>query len=508
MNWTFIKKWTTLTIGITVFIGLTSLTWVEYQLRKGRGQFTQKVDRTQFSPLSGLIAIENVTILSPDCESMIAGQTVLLDNGKILAIGPAIQAPQNAHRLDGENRFLIPGLVDSHIHLENTPNDLLLYLANGVTHVRDMGGAKHQLKMRQDTLNGHLGPHMFIASEKIYSDSGLKGRFSDWTRTRINISKPEEAAPLAERLTKAGFDAVKISNGTHSDVFWALMSASKKYNLPAVGHIPDNIPLPEFWESGQIEIAHVEELTKALAREFGGYHGGNANDFVTFVETRAEEVAREVHDHNIAVTTTTWLMQSIPKQKFDLETTIKQTALPYANPALIEGTLLRKGWLPGNNSYGLSAETQNNPEALASARSYWEAYVQAIHIMTRALVKNDVFLMAGTDANTALVVPGFSLHDELQDLTRIGLSNAQALRSATVNPGIWLKSNSGRIEPGYKADLVLLDKNPLEDIANTQTIRGVFVDGQYLNRALLDAMLSAVKKANDKSRNSSIDHLH
>lgn len=136
---------------------------------------------------------------------------------------------------------------------------------------------------------------------------------------------------------------------------------------------------------------------------------------------------------------------------------------------------------------------------------YWNTYVEAIHIMTKALVDNKVPIMAGTDANVATMVPGFSIHNELESLSKSGMTNSQVLYSATVAPRSWMKSNTGKIKVGYNSDLVLLAKNPLEDIKNTKTIEYVFFDKYRIDKTHISTIFKAVEDANNKNRNIAID---
>ena len=124
--------------------------------------------------------------------------------------------------------------------------------------------------------------------------------------------------------------------------------------------------------------------------------------------------------------------------------------------------------------------------------------------MTKALVDNKVTIMAGTDANAATVVPGFSLHDELQSLSKSGMTNSQTLYSATVEPSNWMKKNTGKIKVGYNSDLVLLSKNPLEDMKNTKTIEYVFFDKNMIDKVQIATILKAIEEANNENRSIKI----
>jgi len=161
------------------------------------------------------------------------------------------------------------------------------------------------------------------------------------------------------------------------------------------------------------------------------------------------------------------------------------------------------GWLPDVNIYRLP---DDYPHAnLAGNRKYWETYAKANQILLRAMAEKGVQILAGSDANVPVAVPGFSLHDELRSMTRAGMTPSQVLLSATVAPANSMNIKAGKIVQGYDANLLLLNKNPLLDIENTKTINSVIINGRLLQRNQLDAMLEAVQKANDESRKKNIN---
>lgn len=492
-------------LATSLMVTFAIVGWVEYQMRRGRGTYVQKVDPAQFQGHTGTMAIENVHILAPDATHMIPNQTVVIDQGNITAVGSSVVIPADAKRIDGKGQYLIPGLVDSHVHLEKTPNDLLLYVALGVTSIRDMGADGTQLAMREAIQNGQLGPHMLVSTNQIFGESGLRKLFSSWTRSRINIADPLDVEAAVLRYKKRGFDSIKVGDVTPAEVYRSISNAANKHNLPITGHIPKTVALEEFWTIGQAEASHVEEFLKALIREYGSYYHKDHDAFLHFVRERGPALARNIKKHDLVVASTVWIIQSIPKQKFQLEHEFHPTPLAFANPAMVEGTKLRKGWIPGNNRYQPSPDAFPDPKAAELERKFWETYARANDLLTEIFAKHGVTILAGTDTGGPLLVPGFSLHDELEYLVKCGMTPTQAIYSATVAPNRWNKRKAGIIQQGYLADLVLLRENPLEQITHTQSIESVIVKGRYLDRSTLRDILDAVKKANDQSRNIDID---
>ncbi len=227
--------------------------------------------------------------------------------------------------------------------------------------------------------------------------------------------------------------------------------------------------------------------------------GNYSDEFASFVESRADAIIDDLLASDITVNSTLWFMEIVGAQAFDLKNQLKAIPLEYANPAMVEGSpYAPMGWMPGRNKFEETADT--TPEDRTAIERSWEARADAHRILFRKMVQRGVRIIAGTDATVNLVIPGFSLHNELESLTRNGMTPAQSLRAATVTPARLMKSNEGIIEAGRRADLVLLTANPLNDITNTKTIEAVILGGRYLDRERLDEMLESVKEANASSR--------
>lgn len=491
-------------MAVTALIALIAFSWVEYEMGKGRGSYVQQVDPAGFRVPDEPFVLVNAKVLAPDASRMLEDRMVWISGGKIVAVGTDLDFPQNIRRVDLAGKYVIPGLVDSHTHLSGSDNDLLLYVASGVTGVREMLGTQHHLGLRDEIDRGRIGPRMFVATEKLHSEHGAKALFEEWTRTRLNVSSKSQVDPFVAKVRADGYQAVKMSSFINRDMYVAVTEEARKQGVPVVGHLPESIDLELLLASGQGEVAHVEELVKALDREFGGYDSSTADDFLTFVEKRSGEIAGQLKAHGIAVTSTIWLMESLPQQSLHLPSLLREVELAYVNPALLEGTVLASGWLPGSNNYEASEDSRRDPESRARVGLFWKTYVAAIRIVTGSLVDEGVELMAGTDSNAPGVVPGFSLHDELESLVAAGMTPGGALRSATAVPGAWSGDKNGKILPGYRADLLVLDANPLERIGNTRRINAVVLSGRLIARENLSAMLTAVKKANNRARNVDI----
>ena len=498
MIYTTIKKWAFRIVFILNTAGIIVYWALQTEINQHRGSNTQVVNshfiKTQSSPL----AITNVSVLSTDCSKMIDGMTVLIEDGKILEIAKHLSLPNHYQKIDGSGKYLIPGLIDTHVHLNNSKNDLLLYLTNGVTSIAEMSGNERHLRWRKEAQQGALSPHLFVATRELSSTKGMIPAVRSWVGNEKIYTTVASARQAIRQYKVQGYDAIKLSPFLNATIYRAMVREAQKQEIPVIG-------LNRFHTSGKAQLTHVEGIVKKTIEDFGGLHDQKAKAYLRYLKQRSNMVASQLRKQNITVSSTLWLAESFPKQKFDLENFIKTIALEYANPGVVEGSRLVKGWLPGYNDYE-NLSIRNNPVKSKKSRVYWSAYVKAHQIMTKALIRNGVKMIAGTNANTACVVPGFSLHDELESLHKAGLSNAQVLRATTIQAAQWMQNGStGQIEEGYIADLVLLAKNPLVDIKNTKTIQAVITKGKYLDRKNLDKMLQSVKKANRQSRKENID---
>ncbi|WP_310555376.1 amidohydrolase family protein, partial [Flavobacterium sp.] len=478
--------------------------WADNELYKVLGKSTKVIDISSIVKPTEIVHIKNANILSEDCSYFIKNQDVIVKNGKIISLGTNLVTEKTAIIIDGANKYLIPGLIDSHVHLKESKNDLFLYLVNGVTSVREMAGSLIVLKWKNEIQENAIGPRLFVASPIIFSsEGGLTGYYYSWTRHSINYSTKNDAEKEIRQIKKQGYDAVKMYGFVNPEMFKTTIDIAKRYNIPVIGHIP-LVNLDTFYSSGQKEVAHIEELTVKTIDDFGKSIKNNPIEFLAYFKIRSVQIAKKLKENNISVTSTIWLCESFLNQRFDLKLKLKEIELKYANPKIIEGTSLYKlGWLPNRNGYEYDGE--DNPDAKKLSLIYWKLYVEAIHIMTKALVDNKIPIMAGTDANVATVVPGFSLHNELQSLSKSGMTNSQAIYSATVEPSNWMKRNTGKIKVGYNSDLVLLSKNPLEDIKNTKTIEYVFFDKNMINKVQIENILKAIENTNNENRNIKID---
>ena len=488
-------------VAIAIAGAAISFAFVDRELSKMYGGHTEIADFRLVDRGPSNLALTNVHVLVPSAENFISGQTVLLSEGMIDSVDSNEAFVDDMQVIDGDGMYLVPGYTDSHVHLWESENDLLLYLANGVTQIREMNGLPIHLRWKSEIAAGRLGPDMYVVAPQFSTFGFLEGLFVGWTQHKTIVRSEEQIKRAVKSYVSKGYDAVKASSFLDKSGYVALSGAARDNAIPLVGHIPDAVNLDDVWRSNQTEIAHVEELMKKLIDEFGGYSDENANKFLEFVRGRSDDIAIHMIENGISVTSTLSLIDSFYKQKSGLDAVLGAAELEYENPGISEGTVITSrgmGWLPKVNIYRWPEEWSD--ERRAKSLIYWKTYSKAQHIVFDALLKNGVPIMAATDANVPVMVPGFSLHEEMKALNNAGMTPSQVLASATTVPGRFMKSNAGEIRPGFKANLVLLRENPLDGIDATDSIEMVIVNGRVLSRSDLDRMLQAVKAANDNSR--------
>lgn len=498
------KKWVLGTLLTLITLSIVSCFGVTSQIKQHLGEKTELVNPSIFKTSSSPIGIKNVSVLSADCSKMLDSLTVLIKDDEIIHVAKGINIPNEYKVINGTGQYLIPGLVDTHAHLHRSKNDLLLFLANGVTHISEMFGQEKHLEWRKEAEDGALSPKIYVATRKVGSQKGLMRKIRSWFGSQFNYTTPNKARKAVRKYKEQGYDAIKLSTFLNAEIYYALTGEAKKQNIPTIGHLTSEVGLKGLYTSGQSQLTHIEEITKNTMVDFGGLGYDNTEEYLAYLKKNANDIAIKLKEIDMVISSTVWIIESIPKQNFDIENFLKTIELEYQNPGEIEGSKLAKGWLPGNNSYE-NMDIKNDPNQIKNHKLFWETYVKAIHIMTKALVKHNVTIVTGTDSNTTGVVAGFSLHDELESLSKIGLSNAQILHAATLAPAEWMHSNAGKIEVGHRADLVLLAKNPLENIKNTRTINAVITNGKLLDRSVLDKVLQSIKDANNKSRKININ---
>jgi imidazolonepropionase-like amidohydrolase len=390
----------------------------------------------------GRIAITHVGVIDVREGTVEADMTVLIEGTKITAILPSKSMeslpPKDTRVIDGRGKFLLPGFWDMHVHTDAEDRFLRLLLANGITGIRDMAGDAAKLTDARRRINsGELaGPRL------VFAGTMLEGPPSEANEESWIIHSPEEARRAVQRLADLHVDFIKVHDGLSREDILAIAATSKEKGLPFVGHVQASITPGEASDLGQKSIEHLEFVPKAC--------------------------------HALFEAPVANAPQNVP---------------PDCDPQALDSLLRRFArngtWLdPTVQSFRYFAPKQ------------WDSIFAEFTRLVTLIRRNRVSILAGTDSSTFLEdkgdPPGKSLHDELALLVDAGFTKAEALRAATLNPAVFLGISDllGTVEAGKTASLVLLEANPLQDIRNSKRIAAVIFEGRYLDRQMLDRMLS------------------
>ena len=410
------------------------------------------------------LALVHATVIPMSSDKVLHDYTIRIENGRILALGPShVLRPESSdRRIDCNGKFVMPGLVDMHVHLHDLRHNLS-YLQYGVTSVFHLDGRPLGLEIQRSILGGEVvGPRTFVASTAI---GGTPLSF----RGHVETKTAAEAEAAVRRLAKAGYQAIKVYNNVDAEMHAAICSAAGELGLPVIGHIPRTVGAAKAFENGQIMVAHAEEFFFTTFKAPRDLRRERIEDYTPDEGTIAEVVALAKR-HGVLVT---------PNLSFIANTArlIEDPGAVFSHPdASFLGDDVLSMWR--------QSAPQNRPD--------YEPWVKRERIkyplmqrLTLALSRGGVPLLAGTDASVPGCYPGLSMHQELQELVLAGLSNRRALEAATVVPGRFLAQyrmgvgKVGTIEEGSVADLIILPENPLVRISALQGLEHVIVFGRH-----------------------------
>jgi imidazolonepropionase-like amidohydrolase len=430
-------------------------------------------------------AFTSVTVITMADSVPRSGYTVVVRGDRIEAVGPDsdVRIPEGAVLIPGHGAYLLPGLIDAHVHLEWTPDtsDLLLYVANGVTTVRNLDGRAHLLEWARDVTAGRtLGPRI------VSSGMVIDGRDRGYDETAV-ATTPEDGRRIVAEQADAGFAFIKVYDALRADVYAAIVDEARRRNLPVVGHIPDAVPLAQAVRAGQRSIEHFNGFADVVAADSG------STDEMRFLAVpvdslAAERLAQLLAEHDVFIVPTFVVFdRAVPADA--ARAYFGRPEHAYLHPQLTEGW----AYLYYNFAFrppGFFASLEDG----AGSRA----------LVTRILQRRGVPLVAGTDAPLLSVEPGFSMHRELAHFVSAGLKPYDALRAATVTGArlLGMEEEVGTIDVGKRADLVLVGNDPLRDIATLRRPLGVMAAGRWLPRAELDRRLETLLRSNARPRNS------
>jgi imidazolonepropionase-like amidohydrolase len=408
------------------------------------------------------IVFKNVSVVPMDSERVLRNQTVVVKNGHIVAIDAAtkVAIPVDARVIDGTGKYLLPGLADMHVHTD--PSDFSLFLANGITTIREMNGSADHLKWRAQLASGELlGPHLFVASTLI---AGEKQR-----HRHVLVTSPDQAAKVVKEFAEQKYDFIKVYDGLSRAAYDQIIQTAREAKIAVVGHIPKAVGLDHALESGQKSIEHTEQIEYAVA-SFDS----------PLSPQQADAVASQI------VRANAWVTPTLASQ----EVLCRQGSVWFASlfdrPEMkfVDASTL-SWWSSLKQPHSHAGSAKSSRDDLGGR--FFSSQVALV----KSLNHQNALILAGTDTPNPLLVPGFSLHDELRNLNEAGLTAFEALKAATVNPAKFLGvlAEYGTVATGKRADLMLVDDNPLQNLTTLRTPEGVMLGGKWFSRWQLKELL-------------------
>ena len=424
------------------------------------------------------VAFEDVTVIPMDTERRVASQTVVVQDGRIAAMGPVgeVPIPDGATRVDGRGKYLMPGLTETHGHLpsgdappEMVDRGLHLYVLNGITTVRGMLGHSAQLEWRQQVATWQrLAPRLILAGPSINGNSA---------------PTPEDAIRMVEEQKAAGYDLLKIHPALSRASFDAMAETAHRLGIPFAGHVPLDVGVQRAIEAGYATIDHLDGYMEALIADGApvttaqtGLFGTGLVDYID--RNKLAPLVRATREAEVYVNATETLMQTMAGDG--------QPGRMLADPTM--------AWWPEDevNKWADSVrEFQSNPEFTAERRAQFR---ELRFWLIRSLHEGGVTLLLGADSPQIGNVPGFATLHELELMAAAGLPNFEALATGTRNVGQYLgEANFGTIAIGHRADLLLLDADPLVNVNNVRSQAGVMANGRWIPKAEIDQRMAELK---------------
>jgi len=425
-----------------------------------------------------IVAFVDVTVVPMDRERTIPHSTVLVQGDRILIVGPTteVKVPSRAARVDGKGKFLIPGLAEMHAHIPGgqaadsvVERTLYLYVAGGVTTIRGMLGHPRHLELRS------RAAHSELVSPTIYtSGPSLNGN---------SVPTVQSALTMVAEQKAAGYDFLKIHPGIRREVFDSLSAAARRAGMRMAGHVPLEVGLDRALEVPYATIDHLDGYVEAMVARGAPVKATESQLFGLNLgehldTTRLRSLVQRTREAGVWNVPTQTLMDNLsPSSSLDALT--QRPEMRYVPRAT------QSEWAEAKRT--ILTET-------GSTRASGGRTMEARRRLIRALHAGGAGLLLGSDAPQIYNVPGFSIHRELESLVAAGLTPYQALETGTRNVAVFFGTSvqTGTIEVGKRADLVLLDGNPLTDIRNTGRQSGVMLRGRWLARAEIQARLDAI----------------
>jgi len=444
------------------------------------------------------LVIEHVTVVDVRNGRLLADHNLVVSGSRIVGLGPSgsITTPNGARVVDGRNKFVIPGLWDMHVHLFNNATNpgtheadwyFPLLIANGVTGVRDMWTDLNDIRLVREW-NRQVAADRLVGPRIAPTGPLLDGAQPIWPNA-VSLTSPERARTVVDSLTRGGVKTLKIYDGLSRDVYAAVVAEAKRLGVPLVGHVPAVLLGAEASDAGQRSIEHLHikddcsaagvEAVRRRSTGQAAEPGGRRRILAAHSDSLCAALFRKL------VRNATWQDPVLVGRRQGLLRGDTAFVDPWRRDARLR--YVRAPEAAQWEARSVDALVRATAESVDLGRREFQ---NLLHI-TGSMFRAGVPILAGSDVGNPYRVAGFSLHEELALLVQAGLTSLGALQAATLNPATFLNAadSLGSVIPGHLADLVVLDADPLSDISNTQKIHAVVLNGRYIDRASLDALL-------------------
>lgn len=452
-------------------------------------------------PIEADLVISNVNIIDVKTGDINSNMDVIIDGETITSIIHHKNKTnyQAENIVDGSNKFLIPGLWDMHTHTWWGYKDFFpLLLANGITGVREMFGDMETVKkIRAEIASDIIDGPIIVSSGNIIDGNPPSMSSSDVADT------PKKGREIVRQQKEAGANFIKVYNSLKRDVYFAIADECKKQNIVLTGHIPHKITLKEALSVNHASIEHfygildyssdtkgLFEIDSLRTSRFNYLEHYKRIDYInkTYDKSKEKEVIALLSKNDVWICPTFTVHKGFIRQ-YDYYYT--DNRVDYMPDYAMNGWK----WITASDSI----LSKDNTRMLNIDRTWYNSMLSLI----KPLQTNGAKFLAGSDYANPYTYPGFSLHEELEIfVNEAGLTTLEALQTATLNPAIYMKKENefGVIETGKLASLVLLNKNPLEDINNTTTINAVILKGKYLKGQTLKDNIEEIAIQNRKPK--------
>jgi hypothetical protein len=430
-------------------------------------------------------SIRHVTIINVQTGTELKDQTVRIQGTRIASVAPTQDSDATPNSIDAHGAYLIPGLWDMHVHVHD-PDELPLYIVNGVTGIRIMSGERDTAARRAELAREVPSPEIYLASAIVDGDPPI------WPGS-IVVKKPADARRTVDEIKSSGADFVKVYNRIPRDAYFAIADEAKQQHIPFEGHVPDAITAQEASSAGQRSIEHLTGIPISCSSKQN--------------ELMAESLRAQMFRDKLVVVARAYQSYDAAKCRALFEDFRRNQTwqVPTLTVLQLWGRLDDQRYLSDPRQAYIDHKSRDRWEERTDfQRHHWSGpqfdmargIFSADKKIVGAMFRAGVPMMAGTDAMNPYCFPGFSLHDELALLVQSGVTPLAALQMATINPAQFMDRTAdlGTVEPGKIANLVLLRADPLADIHNTTQIEAVWLEGKYFNHEALSEMLEKAKQ--------------